>query len=63
MQRNVCRYRKWGPDDKSLHRGKEVGELAPTGQRRKSVVLLVALDGLSHAHEPTNIIMCSLFVH
>lgn len=28
---------------------KEVGEPAPTGQRRKSVVLLVTLDGRSHA--------------
>lgn len=36
---------------------KEVGELAPTGQRRKSVVLLVTLDRLSHAHTQTNIIM------
>lgn len=40
---------------------KEVGELTPTGQRRKSAVLLVSLDGLLILAQ-TNIIMCSLFL-
>ena len=59
-QKNVCHYGKRSSDDRSLLQEKEVGELAPTGQHRKSVVLLVTLGGLSHAHRTTNIIMCFL---
>lgn len=33
-----------GLDDRSLSQEQKVGELAPTGQRRKSVVLLVTAD-------------------
>lgn len=46
--RNVCRYGKWGPDDRSLSQEKEEGETAPTGQHRKSAVLLVTLDELTN---------------
>lgn len=60
MPQHFCRYGNWGRDDRSFPQEKEVGELAPTGQCRKSVVLLVTLDRLSHAHLPTNIITCAL---
>lgn len=56
---NLCRYGKWSADDRNLSQIQDVGELAPTGQHSKSVVLLVSVDKLSHAHTLTNIIMSS----